>query len=187
EIGVFDLRHRGNVLVIGIEADARVRTEILPCLEGEGADEGEVVARLGELRREWRNQIGKLAVVIGIGLIETGAAGNEGANAEAVHQAAGAKKAQAVLAAETDVAAVIGGIDAFVELEYVEPVEGAAVQIIVLVDAANVGADDEVVVAIEIGPDLDGVALPELRFSHAAPVIDVAARLRSQRASRREE
>jgi hypothetical protein len=57
---------------------------------------------------------GKLAVIVGRGVIETGPGREIGAEPEALPQAAGTKKAKAILATEADIAAIVGGVEVLV-------------------------------------------------------------------------
>ena len=116
---------------------------------------------------------GKLAVIVGRGVIETSPGREIGAEPEALPQAAGTKKAKAILATEADIAAIVGGVEVLVIFEN-SAGRPAAIQVVVLVDAAYIGTDEQIVGAKQIGPHLDGIPPPKLRFERAAPTIDVA-------------
>ena len=115
---------------------------------------------------------GKLAVIVGRGVTETGPGREIGAEPEALPQAAGTKKAKAILATEADIAAIVG-VEVLVMFEN-SAGRRAAIQVVVLVDAAYIGTDEQIVGAKQIGPHLDGIPPPKLRFERAAPTIDVA-------------
>ena len=52
---------------------------------------------------------------------------------------------------------------------------------VVLVDAADIGADDEIVVSIEVGLHLHRLAAGEFEFDGAAPIVGVAIGLGEER------
>jgi hypothetical protein len=120
-------------------------------------------------------------VIVDCGVIETGTGREIGAEPEALPRAASTKKAKAILATEADIAAIVGGVEVLV----IENSAGrrAAIQVVVLVDAAYIGTDEQIVGAKHIGPHLDGVPPPKLRFERAAPMIDVAVGMGEKRRS----
>src|SRR3990172_12900047 len=72
-IGIVHLGNRRDVFVVGPKREAGAHANLLAGLERHGADEGKLVVGLGDLGGD---RPGETAVIIGVGVVETGARGN---------------------------------------------------------------------------------------------------------------